>query len=882
MDERILTALRARVPVVTASRRLARTLRHQYGELMTARGAAAWETPTVLPWTAWLGALWEELQFTTPNPPVRLDAWQEWALWDSIIRRSPQANDLLQAGAAAAAVQKSWALAVQWRLDLARIDAEGNEDARTFTQWARQFGEACKNAGWIDAASMPDRLGEALAGLRLPANALLAGFDEFTPQQADFIDACRRAGCEVQTVGVHAAIQTATAVRVPLADADQELVAAARWVRKVLETNPGTSVGVIVPDLVARRRAVERVFRAILEPVSQMPGAEATSRLVNFSAGMALANYAIVRSALGILGLSADRTEWDEMGALVRDRYLAGAETERTARGLLDARLRESGRTQVSIAEVSEEARRKSPCPLLVRALRGWLQARDSAPDRQTTAHWAATFSAMLEAIGWPGEQPLNSVEYQTVEAWKKALSAFAGTDFLAGEMSAAEALSLLTRIAGGADFQPESPESPLQVLGALEATGLHFDHLWVTGLTDESWPGPPSPDPFLPIRLQREAGVPRCSPERELAFAMLVTDRLLASSPDVVLSYPTHDGDRELSPSPLILSIPRTTVADLPVSDIATCVDAIHQSRVLEQIVDEVGPPLGEEAWARGGTRVFQYQAACPFRAFVELRLGAEDLEVPVPGLDARQRGTLIHAALEEFWTEVRTHEALCTRTDIAAVVQQSVARAVARLEDRRGAPLPERFAALERRRLEEILTAWLELEKGREAFEVIQPESERDGSVGGIHFKVKIDRIDRLTGHGDGERDVIIDYKTGMTSIRSWETERPEEPQLPLYSVVYGERPLAAVLFAQLKTGDLKFKGVRDDAVVIPGADSGDLAARISEWRNVMEHLAAEFRAGHAEADPKAPVKTCRYCSLACLCRIAECEAYWNVEVE
>lgn len=110
MDERILTAFRVRAPVVTASRRLARTLRHQYGELMTVRGAAAWETPAVLPWTAWLGELWEELQFTTPNPPVKLVAWQEWALWDGIIHRSPQARDLLQAGAAAAAVQNSWAL----------------------------------------------------------------------------------------------------------------------------------------------------------------------------------------------------------------------------------------------------------------------------------------------------------------------------------------------------------------------------------------------------------------------------------------------------------------------------------------------------------------------------------------------------------------------------------------------------------------------------------------------------------------------------------------------------------------------------------------------------------------------------------------------------
>ena len=47
----------------------------------------------------------------------------------------------------------------------------------------------------------------------------------------------------------------------------------------------------------------------------------------------------------------------------------------------------------------------------------------------------------------------------------------------------------------------------------------------------------------------------------------------------------------------------------------------------------------------------------------------------------------------------------------------------------------------------------------------------------------------------------------------------------------MVYGERPLAGVLFGQLKTGEVKFKGLVDGAVVIPGADSDDLGEHITE---------------------------------------------------
>ena len=70
-----------------------------------------------------------------------------------------------------------------------------------------------------------------------------------------------------------------------------------------------------------------------------------------------------------------------------------------------------------------------------------------------------------------------------------------------------------------------------------------------------------------------------------------------------------------------------------------------------------------------------------------MELRLGAEALEAPAAGLNARQRDTLVHAALEFFWNEVHTHQALCNRPDIADVVRTVVASAVRRFEEDRGA---------------------------------------------------------------------------------------------------------------------------------------------------------------------------------------------------
>jgi RecB family exonuclease len=215
-----------------------------------------------------------------------------------------------------------------------------------------------------------------------------------------------------------------------------------------------------------------------------------------------------------------------------------------------------------------------------------------------------------------------------------------------------------------------------------------------------------------------------------------------------------------------------------------------------------------------------------------------------------------------------VRSQEALLSRADIPQVIHECASWAIARFEERRGAPLPERFAAVELRRLKKVTAEWLEVEKAREPFEVVEPEKEREAEVGGVRFRLKLDRIDRLQ---DGS-DVIVDYKTGFKTTTAWDGDRPDDPQLPLYSVVYGDRPLAGLAFGLVKAGEMKFRGVAAHDGIVPGGQVIEMEPRIEEWRGVMERLAADFRAGHAQADPKDVNKSCRYCALAGLCRICD----------
>jgi RecB family exonuclease len=154
---------------------------------------------------------------------------------------------------------------------------------------------------------------------------------------------------------------------------------------------------------------------------------------------------------------------------------------------------------------------------------------------------------------------------------------------------------------------------------------------------------------------------------------------------------------------------------------------------------------------------------------------------------------------------------------------------------------------------------------------------QEQKHVDIGALRLRMRVDRLDTVA---EG-RKLLIDYKTGKVSPRSWEGERPEDPQLPLYASFGELGDICGLLFAQIRAGEIEVKGRAEDAVaaVHPGlSPQQDLvkkpltAEMRSQWRTELEKLAEGFLRGETTVDPKHPAKTCQMCDLSSLCRKAE----------
>jgi ATP-dependent helicase/nuclease subunit B len=880
--------------LITANARSARDLRHFHGEHQAARAQQdAWASPQIYDWHSWLAEMWQRLLLTGTESRLLLSGPQEEFLWASIIRPEVETRSLISPQEVARLARTAWERLATYgglaRLrqgpwgaaDNDRSNTANTQEPELFRRWAIEFERRCQRNGWLSSAVLPWVIAEAIAQrtLEVPAEIAWSGFDRTTPAEAALRAALEAAG-GLQSDA--ASDRVADPRRIAAQASEQEIEACAQWARDLLRDRSDARIGILLPNPADVRAQLDRVFRRILMPASTGLRVSPERPLYEFTLGLPLGDVPMVRSALLLLQWMAAPIEREQISWLLASGFfalsedttaLAVADTKlqqeelmppEMSLGLLLARLERAGNTAGAVGRWASAMRQAKAIihPLLDR-------------DR-SCRQWVDAIADALRAAGWPGTRAEDSVSFQVRDRWHDILVALASLDFAGTRLSYGKFLGYLLSQAHSALFTAESEDAPVSISGVLESAGRLYDAVWVLQATDDAWPIRSSAHSMLPQWLQAELAMPRGDAQQDAAFSSAVFKRLQQSSSQLVFSYAREGANGPQRPAPLLAAITEENTA------------AISEPRSLflaEAFEDTSAIAWPGGAHEAGGQDTLKMQAACPFQAFAVKRLGTRDQRSSAHGLDAAQRGILLHNVLHTLWNDPRMKSsiglhALVASNILAPCIEEHVDRWLGTFAAD-GSEWTETYLQLERQRLCTLIDSWLMLELDRPPFEVEKTEQTNPVEIAGLKLRIRLDRVDRLVSDEDSAGRILLDYKTGDANSARWMGPRIDEPQLPLYAVAGKVDALRDVFFAQLRPGKLCFTGSGADSQALVSVNAtaksavesaAAFNAALGSWREWLDETSRQFQDGLATVDPKKEAETCRYCPLGSLCRVAE----------
>ncbi len=645
-----------------------------------------------------------------------------------------------------------------------------DQDAGAFSKWLGDFDEQCGKNDLISQSRLPLDLVSILEGdstTRVPL--CTAGFDRLLPTQRRLFDASGSwQQLHPDDPDAHTSFHSAR-------DSQTELESCAYWCHQQLASNPDRRLLVITQDLSQRRGEIERAFLRFREP--------GASLLFEFSLGVPLSQIPLARSALLLLRWLGDTIDENALDWLFTS-GLAGSPAEAAALQACMRRLRDRDlqRMQWGLESFLNQTTISALLPAQwKRRMIAAQRVLKEAVSFQNPIDWADKVPQLLETIGWPGDQSQASVDFQATRRWHQALDTTGSLGFDGRRVSWQEFLAELENAADDILFTPQSTYAPIQIAGPAESAGLTADAIWFLGADEDSWPAVASMNPFLPAHVQREYGMPHASHQLDWQFSSAITQRLLASAPEVHFSFALQKNDVESRPSRRI-----TQLAGSPLPMQADLLPPTDEPSISIPFADSSTAPFAA-AHLRGGAAALSSQSQCPFKAFATVRLAARGWDAAESGLSAKQRGQLLHAVLHSVWSGrrpgIKSHDDLITIENLAAFVRKHVKIAMqSELPPGISEQMPPMYLELEETRLVRLVSEWLEYERTRLPFTVEQTEAKQTVTISGLSMNLRLDRVDRLI---DGS-SLVIDYKTGTVDPKSWDLPRPDDLQLPLYKVI------------------------------------------------------------------------------------------------
>jgi ATP-dependent helicase/nuclease subunit B len=312
------------------------------------------------------------------------------------------------------------------------------------------------------------------------------------------------------------------------------------------------------------------------------------------------------------------------------------------------------------------------------------------------------------------------------------------------------DAVPLLRSLLDAVAIRPPYGQHPrVRILGLIEARLIKTDLMILAGLNEGSWPAPPSPDPWLPVSVRRELGLP--GPELRIGLSAHDFAGLLCAE-EVLLTRSRRDGRSPTVSSRLLLRLEALTgglTRDHLLEALAIALD--EPERESQALRPRPCPPVGERPRLIRVTDLDRLKAD-PFSFYAKAMLGLRPLAELGAEQDAAWRGTIVHSLFEKWFDEDQ-----CAPSRLLPRARELLA----------GEDIHPLMRALWGPRLLEAIEALAVEEaanqaQGRRPF---RAEAEGKAEIAGVQLIGRADRIDRLA---DGTL-AILDFKTGKPPAKN-----------------------------------------------------------------------------------------------------------------
>lgn len=858
--------------VLCATERQARDYRSQSAVRRMSLGQSAWfANQEVLIVPVWLQELWESL---LPTEQL-LSPVQELAVIKRIIDNSNLLPDtMVSSMGVARSVLKAYNLCHRFNLSNDEDYFRFQPEYEAFHRWRVEIDQYLRSTNSIMLSQLPGLLASNIKMLDLPEALYINVGVSLSPEEMSFFDELKEHGVEIIHVssGGEGGAGVYGCASKTLQD---ECVAIASWCADILtdykhEPSLAPSICVAVPDMSTYQGALENALSEYLYP-SALTGSisETLSPPWEFVGCFVMGDYPVVNAAMDILMSSPKSTEVERFSRILRSPYIGENEIESGPRADSDLSLRDRCSPAVSFNNLywllKNTAAGKDIGHFISRFER-LCQHLSQTSSRALPSTWVNRFTECLQIMGWPGKDPLDSDTHQVVESFRHLLESFGSLDRQLGEVTSERAVMWFREIVDTRPFQPKRNHLVnIRIMSAQDARGMAYDYLWVAGLTATNVPSECRPNPFLPLTLQEKAELPQSSPEVSLRDARKLYDGLIRENTKAVLSYyEREENGAENRLSPLFSQYDLSPLKESKQASILS-----ENTIKLEIRSDDEIPRVSaqESSTILGGISILKKHAESPFVAFARYRLNIRAFPEVKVGFDHRIQGDALHQVLDVFWKTHRnseTLERLINQGELAAEIDSAINKVFEERVDLAAWRHGHRLTLLERQRIHDLVSNWLEFESSRVApFEVVGAETSYECYIQGLKIKFRLDRIDKVMT-SDGEKGLVFDYKSGDVNASHLNAESLLEPQLPIYACYASPSTVKlnsfdGICLASIQADQIKLhmRSSWANSVVEKRPNRADVATppawdgQIDAWRKRIDENALDFLSGNGSYD-------------------------------